>query len=91
MKLSTTKIKNLISNYFPNIKEKEIDIFLSITKYQSAKNKELLLKSGKPDNILIFILKGVARAYSINDKGEDLTNFIRAKGHLMGDAKVFGE
>ncbi len=91
MRLSRPEIKDLIIKYFPNLKEKDVDIFLSIAKYYSAKNKELILRSGKPDNNLIFILKGVARAYSINNKGEELNNFIRAEGHLMGDAKVFGE
>ncbi len=91
MKLSTPQIKVLIINYFPHLKEKEIDIFLSISKYQFAKNKEMILKSGRFDKNLIFILKGVARAYSINDKGQELNDFIRAQGHLMGDAKVFGE
>ncbi len=91
MRLSKSDIKDLSIKYFPNLEEKDVDIFLSITKYYSAKNKELILKSGKSDNNLIFILKGVTRAYSINNKGEELNNFIRAEGHLMGDAKVFGD
>ncbi len=91
MKLSQSAIKNLVSNYFPNLKEKDVDIFLSITKYYSANNKEIILKSGKTDKNLVFILKGVARAYCINDKGQELNNFIRAQGHLMGDAKAFGD
>jgi hypothetical protein len=88
--LKKKNVKGLIKTYFPNLNEKDVDIFLSIAKYYSAKNKELILKNGKSDNILIFILKGVTRAYSINDKGDELNNFIRAEGHLMGDAKIFG-
>lgn len=91
MRLSKLEIKDIIIKYFPNLKENDIDVFLLITNYYSAKNKELILKSGKPDNILIFILRGVSRAYSINNKGEEIINFIRAEGHLMGDAKVFGD
>lgn len=91
MRLSKPEIKDLIIKYFPKLMEKDVDAFLSIVKYYSAKNKELILKSGKSDNNLIFILKGVTRAYSINNKGEELNNFIRAEGHLMGDAKVFGD
>lgn len=91
MKLSKIKIKELVTNYFPNLKEKEIDIFLSISTYQSTKNKEIILKSRKSNKNLIFILKGVARAYSISKEGKELNNFIRAEGHLMGDAKVFGD
>lgn len=90
MILSNNKIKELVTKYFPSLKNKEIDIFLSITEYQFAKSKEIILKSGKTDKNLIFILKGVARAYSVNDKGQELNDFIRAQGHLMGDTKVFG-
>jgi len=91
MILSKPEIKVLIGNYFPKLLEKEIDIFLSISKYQFAKNKKLILKSGRSDKNLILILKGVARAYSVNDKGQELNDYIRAQGHLMGDAKVFGD
>ena len=91
MKLTKKEIKNLISSYFPYLKEKEIEVFLTISNYRSAKNKEIILKADKTDKNLVFILKGVARAYCINDKGQEINNFIRAQGHLMGDAKVFGD
>ena len=91
MILSNNKIKELVTKYFPSLNNKEIDIFLSITEYQFANNKEVILKSGKTDKNLIFILKGVARAYSINEKGQELNDYIRAEGHLMGDTKVFGD
>lgn len=54
MKLSKPEIKTIVSNYFPKLAEKEIDIFLSISKYQFAKNKEIILKSGRRDKNLIF-------------------------------------
>lgn len=91
MVLSNIKIKKLITKYFPDLKEKEIDIFLSISKYQYSKSKELILQSGKNDKNLIFILKGVARAYSINEKGQELNNYLRGDGKLMADAKIFGD
>ncbi len=89
MLLSNNKIKELVKKYFPHLEDEVIDIFLSITKYNTSNNKEIILKKGKTDKNLIFILKGVARAYSINEKGQELNNFIRAEGHLMGDANVF--
>jgi len=91
MNLSQGEIKDLVKKYFPHLREKEIELFLSISEYQFANNKEVILKSGRTDKNLIFILKGVARAYSINDKGQELNDFIRAQGHLIGDAKVFGD
>jgi len=91
MNLSQGEIKDLVKKYFLHLREKEIELFLSISEYQFANNKEVILKSGRTDKNLIFILKGVARAYSINDKGQELNDFIRAQGHLIGDAKVFGD
>ncbi len=90
MTLSQSEIKTLLNDYFPH-SDQEIDIFLSICKYQIAKNKETILKSGKYDKNMIFILKGVTRAFNIDEKGHELNNFIRAEGHLMADAKVFGD
>ncbi len=91
MKLSKAEIKELIINYFPNLEEEVREGFLSITTYKTSNNKGILLKSGKIDKDLLFILKGVARAYCINEKGQEINNFIRAEGHLMGDANVFGD
>jgi hypothetical protein len=90
MKLSKPEIKGLIIKYFPNLEDSVIKVFLSISEYHLAKNKEVILKNDKTNKNLIFILKGVARAYSVNDKGQELNDFLRAEGHLMGDAKVFG-
>lgn len=91
MRLSKPEIKELIVKYFPNVEEKVINIFLSITNYNIAKTREIILNAGRSDKKLLFILKGVARAYSINERGQELNDFIRAEGHLMGDAKIFGE
>ena len=91
MKFSKSEIQDLLIKFFPNLKEKEIDIFLSISEYHFAKNKEIIVNSGRTDKNLILILKGVARAYSITEKGQELNDFIRAEGKLMGDARVFGD
>lgn len=91
MRLSKSEIIDLIIKYFPKLGEEAIDIFLSIAKYQHANNKEVILQKGKSNKNIIFILKGVARAYELDDKGEELNNFIRAEGHLLADAKVFSD
>ncbi len=90
MEFSKSEIKDLLKTFFPNLKEKEIDIIISISTYQFAKNKEIILNNGRTDKNVILILKGVARAYSITEKGEELNDFIRAEGKLMADARVFG-
>jgi len=91
MKFSKSEIQHLLIKFFPNLKEKEIDIFLSISEYHFAKNKEIILKSGRTDKNSTLILKGLARAYTINEKGQELNDFIRGEGKLMGDARVFGD
>ena len=90
MELSNSEIKDLLIKFYPNLKEKEIDGILSISEYHVAKNKERILSSGRRDKNAILILKGVARAYSTTEKGEELNDFIRAEGKLMADARVFG-
>lgn len=91
MKLSKTEIIDLLSNYFPNLKEDEIELFLSITEYHIVKNKRNILKNGKTDKYVILILKGAARAYRVNNEGKELNNYIRAEGKLIADARVFGD
>ena len=91
MVFSNIDIKELLSKFFPYLKDKELDIFMSISEYKFAGNKEVILKSGKTDKNMIFILKGVTRAFNIDEDGNELNNFIRAEGHLMADAKVFGD
>jgi CRP-like cAMP-binding protein len=91
MTLSKAKIKELVGLYFPNLENKEIDIFLSICTYSKAKNKEIILKKGRLDNTLLVMLKGSARAYQINKEGKEITNHLRSEGYIFGEALVFSE
>jgi len=89
MKLSKGEIKRIVAKNYPDLKEKEFNIFLSITEYFIHKNKEIILKSGRTDKTVFIILKGASRAYLINNKGIELNNHLRAEGFLLGEAKVF--
>ena len=90
MKLSKAEIITLLNNYYPYLDTKEVDAFLSISEYNNVKNKEIILKGNRTEKNVLLILKGVARSYSINKNGEELNDYIRAEGHLIGDARVFG-
>lgn len=90
MKLATAEIKNLVSQYFPYLEEKELNAFINITEYLIFKPKEIIFKSEKTDKCIFLILKGAARAYIINEDGDELNNHIRSEGLLMGDPRVFG-
>ena len=91
MELTQVKIKELVSLYFPNLGDAEIDIFLSICKYGKAKNKEIILKRGRADKYLLLMLKGSARAYQTNKEGIEITNHLRSEGYIFGEALVFSE
>lgn len=91
MALSKEEIKELVSVYFPNLEVAEIDIFISISEYGEAKNKEIILKRGRSDKYLLLILKGSARAYQITNEGVEITNHLRSEGHIFGEALVFSE
>jgi len=91
MEFSKPEIEDLLLNFYPNLTEIEIESILSISKYNVAKNKEIILFNGRTDKYLVLILKGVARAYSLSENGEELNDFIRAEGKVIGDSRVFGE
>lgn len=89
MRLTDAKIKDLLSKFFPILETNEINYFLSICEYDVAKNKEIILKRGRIDNMLLIILRGSARGYQISEDGKELTNHIRSEGFLFGDPLVF--
>lgn len=91
MKLSEADIKKLLFEYYPFLIEKERELFLSISTYGIAKNKEVILHSNRTDKNVILLLKGFARSYSINKNGEELNDHLRAEGYISGDARVFGD
>ena len=83
-------IKDTVSNLFPNLKEDDIDVFLSITKFQSFNNKELILNAKRNDKLVFLILKGSARAWSIKNEIE-LNDHLRSDGIVFADPRVLGE
>lgn len=91
MKFSRPKIIGLLLSFFPNLDEDDIKLFLSITEYNYASNKTVLLKGNKKDKNMILVLKGAARAFKIDEEGKEQNNFIRADGKLIADANVFGD
>ena len=91
MVISNIEIKKIISKAYPYLSNKEIELFMSISKYSIIKNKKLILKSGRSDKYVLFILKGNARIYSVNEAGIELVKHLRSEGTMCGDAKVFTE
>jgi CRP-like cAMP-binding protein len=91
MVLSKSQIKQLVKNSFPYLKNNDVDLFISISKYEIFNNKEIILKGCRTDKLLFLILKGSARSYFIDEKGHELNCHLRSEGKMFGDPKVFGE
>ena len=91
MVISNIEIKKIISKAYPYLSDKDIELFLSISKYSIIKNKKLILKSGRLDKYVFFILKGNARIYCVNESGIELVKHLRSEGTICGDPKVFAE
>lgn len=91
MNLSKSEIINIVRKFFPRLDKGDVEEFLSIAEYKKTKSKEQLLKSGRTDKIVFLILKGSARASSVNESGEEVNNYLRSEGGLVGDARVFGD
>lgn len=90
MTLSNQQIKKLVKRYFPNLKNKEVDLFINISNYEIHNNKKIILKGGRKEKVLFLILKGSSRAYYIDEKGNELNCHFRSEGFMFGDPKVFG-
>lgn len=91
MQFSKKEIKELISKAYPFLADGEIELFLSISKYSIIKNKKIILKNGRLDNYVLFILKGSVRIYHIKNNGVEIVNHLRSEGTSCGDADVFTE
>lgn len=89
MALSNLEVKNLVKEFIPYLKKKDIEIFLNLSDYEVYKNKQVILKGGRNDKFLFLILQGCSRAYIINEKGQELNCHLRAQGYFFGDARVF--
>ena len=91
MVISNIEIKKIISKAYPYLSDKEIELFLSISKYSIIKNKKLIFKSGRLNKYVFFILKGNVRIYNVKENGVEFVKHLRSEGTICGDASVFTE
>ncbi len=91
MVISNIEIKKIISKAYPYLSDKEIELFMSISKYSIIKNKKLIFKGGRLNKHVFFILKGNARIYNVKEKGVELVKHLRSEGMMCGDTSVFTE
>ncbi|WP_047455967.1 Crp/Fnr family transcriptional regulator [Chryseobacterium sp. OV279] len=82
------KLIKLLKNYGEISKEDEIDIAAKFI-FQKTKKKEILVGQNSSCNKLFFVIEGFIRAYSINDKGNEVTRMIAWEGNFLTDIVGF--
>jgi len=85
MYFTTDEIFTALSKLLPNLNEKDIEDFLSITTYKSVNKNVIIQKSGIQTKKIFLILKGTARGYIVDEKGVEITILIRSNGIFVAD------
>jgi len=85
MHFITKEVFTVLSNMLPNLNEKDIEDFLSITTYKNVNKNEIIQKSGIKTKKVFLILKGTVRGYIIDEKGVEITILIRSDGIFVAD------
>lgn len=74
---------------FINLDSSEIEIFASILKSKTYKNKEFLLKPGQISKYEIFIIKGCVKNYILNKNGFEHINMFAIEDWWTSDMHSF--
>lgn len=72
---TTTQLSACLHKYY-NFNNVELDTILSAFELISCKDRDVLINSNKVCNQLFFVLKGVLRIASINEKGIEVTHYF---------------
>ena len=90
------KIKQ-IYNIPENIGFQDIAVVFKYAKFRRYKTKSFIIEKGEKNPNMYFILKGLVRSYTINDKGDEITAslhrenqfFFSTSGMLLQEASQF--
>ena len=85
MYFTTNEIYTALTKVLPNLNEKDLEDFLSITTYKKVGKNEIILKSGIQTKKVFLILNGTVRGYITNEKGDEITILIRSNGIFVAD------
>ncbi|MES1250328.1 MAG: Crp/Fnr family transcriptional regulator, partial [Chitinophaga rupis] len=67
------------------------DHLYSVLKERQFSKKEFLLREGQISSNVYFVLEGAIRAYYINPKGEEITNWFMKEGDVIFSVESFLE
>jgi CRP/FNR family transcriptional regulator len=73
----------------PNLTDFELDKFASKFSFEDLKKKDLFLQSGKIQNVMGFITKGLVRSFLIDDDGNEITVGFYSEGDYAGHYSTF--
>ena len=90
MHFTTKEIFAILSKELPDLSDKDIEDFMSITTYKKVGKNKIILKSGIRTKKVFLILKGTVRGCIVDEKGVEITILIRSTGIFVADTgKLF--
>lgn len=66
----------------------DVQVLLQSAKMKSFPSGEFLIKEGGIKKEVFFIRKGLVRAFKINDKGDEITTFIRWENQILASPDI---
>ena len=86
LELKKINWKSLAKSYqlSRNISMRDLRKLLRHTKRQSFAAREVIFEPGIKNYSVFLIVKGLVRAYAIDDKGNDITFVLRREGQFLG-------
>jgi len=82
--MDSIRILQIIKTTYPFLTDEDLSLLLSIGEYVELKSRENIIRAGKLDQRIFFILEGMVRGYYINSEGEEINVFLRPKHTQSG-------
>lgn len=87
MKIDFEKIK-MVYKLGRNLSLSDVQVLFKSAKTKSYDSGEYLIQQGETKKDVFFIRKGLVRAYKVNDKGDEITMFIRWENKIIASPDV---
>ena len=82
--MNVFEIKHILQTTYPFLTEDDLSILLTIGEYRAVTSRTNIIKAGKLDLRVFFILEGMVRGYYINPEGEEINVFLRPEHTQSG-------
>ncbi len=71
-----------------NLTLADAQVLLGATQEKALRAGDYLFQPGSTQRTIFFITKGLLRSFHINDKGEEITLFVRYEHHIIASSNV---